>query len=165
MATINVNKIGGLSPEQLEVLRGMGEDAITSLRNDMSSTDEKLRSAARRELFSMGIFSVQESNRGVVELLLDRARKGDFGRKAAIYAKESSADEGHVDFIPGSAVEDDDPDTVRVTEVPVVVPAIAKPLPEKAPITMNVTPEPEVVEEDTNTRENLRMKLLGRHSG
>lgn len=166
MPTPNLSKVGGLEQTELDDLRSLAKDAVASLRNDLTSPDEKLRAAARKQLFDLGVFTVPENNKGVVAFLLERAKRGDFGKKAAIYAKESSADETHVDFIPGSAVEDDDPDTVRVADMAPPVEPPKTTIDEKRPITMDVKApvvDDEAVQEDI--REELRKKLLKRHNG
>ena len=158
-----VNKVGGLDSVQLDDLRSLAQNAVDSLRNDLSSVDEKVRAAARKELFNLGVFQTTDANKGVVAFLLERAKKGDFGKKAAVFARESTVDPNHVDFKPGEAIDDDDPDTVRVVEAP-PPPVVVK---EARPVMMAIpdVEEEKPIEMKTPETEALRKKLLARHDG
>ena len=112
-----------LSDTALERIREQEDMIVTGLINDLQSTDEKVVQLARKQLIELGFTSKEDSAKGVVAFLLEKARAGEFGKHAAAFSRSTSNERESFDkklldesppvetikFIPGAITDDDTP--------------------------------------------------------
>lgn len=87
-----------VSPAMLKQIRDLGDELIQKYINDFHSADAKISAEAAKVLLSLGWTKRDNESAGIIELLLEDARRGEFGEQAKVFAATaevvSDADEG-----------------------------------------------------------------------
>lgn len=82
-----------LSEASLERIRDQEDAIVQSLLDDVQDADAKVRMAARKDLIALGFQHREEvTATSVISLLLDKAKKGEYGEQARTASLELSGD-------------------------------------------------------------------------
>lgn len=93
MVTKTAGRITKLSDASIELIRNQEEIIVQSLLDDLQDTDPKVRQAARKDLIALGFQHKEEiTATSVISLLLDKAKRGEYGEQAKQVYMEQAGD-------------------------------------------------------------------------